>query len=171
MHGVFLILKHNTTQGIQQLIQCIRNNVQPEEIFRCIRANLRLLQERALIQEREIDDDDFFALAPPMLLQGRTRPKLACEKEQFDEVALSKAGSWSTEWEFDSLANQTIEATLFSEEDVVPPTDPQLWRTLPGRSLTYNNADEFLEAMGFENDELSIGGQQDRLIGFGMTSA
>lgn len=143
--------------------------MQPEEIFHCIQKNLRTLQDKGLIENREIDDHDFFALAPLTLLQGKAHPKPGLH-EGPDEVVSPKTESWSTELEAVSLTNETIGGPP-DKGDVKSPSDLETWRNFPRYSLTYNDPNEFFEAMGFDDRELYSDARLDGLAGSDTMSA
>lgn len=154
LEGIFLILKHNTSQDIQTLIRLIRSNAQPKDIFSCIRSNLRSLQERELIEICEIDDDDFFALAPTTLLRGQTHTKPNPQEGHVKEVS-PKSESWSTDLEAPSLGNEVMEGTISNKMNVLSPDQPSGWKNVPEHSVTYSDPNEFFEAMGLDDYELS----------------
>lgn len=143
---MFLVLKHNMVDDIRELIQLIRNNGRPEKLIECIRANLRSLQDRGLIEVRDIDDHDFTALA---LFQRQPQQPTGLPEASI-ELMSPKSESWSTELDGCSTADETMEGTFPAKDMIGSLTDTDTRRNLPKHPATYQSPDEFFEALGVD---------------------
>lgn len=126
---------------VQTLLRLIRNNARPEDTIRCMRANLLILQNRGLVEFREIDDHDFLIVATPSLM----------DSGELKAQPAPSVGSWVSDLDLSNSAQDLMEDIVIDNANVMYPDHTDMWGILPEKPLTYDNPTDFFEAMGLED--------------------
>lgn len=152
LDAMFLMLKHCKGEDIQTLIQMIRNTAQPEELIRCIKANLQSLQDQGLVDIRQIDDHDLISVAPSILLKGWMRED---QRPSDGSMKNSSPGveSVSTEPDGSCLQDEISTNIGFDHGATIFPDNTRggVQEHVP----TYDNPYDFFEALGIDDDDHS----------------
>lgn len=66
------MLKHNEKDNVQEFLHLIRSNAYPEEIAKCLKKNLEILQGQRIIRPFPVDETDLVSLGLQGLFSHRT---------------------------------------------------------------------------------------------------
>lgn len=153
LDGIFLILKYNNIEDVQIFIQLIRDNASPEEILRCIKANMQSLHDHGFLEYQAIEDADFIALIPRALLNSRAARKKSLHRAEIKQSSPT-AGSWATDLGAPHTDYDMTESTVSDDDIMMLLNGTDTWKTL-SEDQTYENSGEFFESLGVDDDDIS----------------